>query len=385
MHRLRRHLLAAVTVMTLSLVAIAPAGAGTVAGLGIEYGDDVDERLVEDLNDELQAIFDESSRFGWLPDEEGFVDLEERLRGCFDEICLLEIASELDATVGLTIEFWEEDEIYEWEVRFYDLLEGELAAEDGGSCALCGRSEVLEQFRASIHGRLVTLDVEEAPDDQPDEQPDDEPDVITEVHLEGIPDDTDVLLDGEQVGSGDTVLELGEGTHQVDLMGDDHDDVFEEFVIDEDSPPTKHVRMHMAGERPELNTVLARGDALAGWLGAARPYVGWSTLVAGTGLTAGSFFLARMHGQPTCGPDTPAQRCPELHNTAALATTTTIVGVLAIVGGATLVAWPWLTDDPGVDGEADGLDDADASEESSLRITPSFGEDYGGISVFGRF
>lgn len=360
-----------------------PAGAAAelAAGLGVTYDDSVSPALQQDLDDEIQDIFDGSSSYDWLPDEEGFDHLREELQGCFEEVCLLEIAGQLDATVGLVIDFKAEDELYEWDVQFYDLLEGELVAEDGGSCPLCGRAEVLEQFRASIHGRLVTLDVADRPD-----APEIDPEEVVEVHLEGLPDDTEVIVDGETVTTGDVVLELTEGDHTLELIGDDHDDVIEQLTIDDDTPSPMYVRMHIAGDRPELNTVLARGDVIADSLGAARAPVGWTALGAGTALTVGSFFLANVHGEPACADDVAVQRCPDIYNTATLATTTTIVGVLSMIGGATLVAWPWLTDQPDAPADdADELDDPDASEEANLRLTPSFGADFGGFSVSGRF
>lgn len=380
-----RHLRIA-TAIACWLIAVAAlpatATADIAADMGTDYGD-VEPELQQALEEEVLDIFDESATWQWLPADEGFETLDNDLRGCFDEICLLEIAGHLDATLGVTIEADVTSDIYEWHIELYDLLEGESVAEDEGLCELCGHAEVVEEFRASLHGRLVTLEVDTDETDQTDEPP---PEDLTDVRLGGLPDDTEIFVDGEHQATGPSTIELTDGTYEIELIGDDHDDVTDELTVDDNTPDPKVVRFHIAGDSPELHTTLARGDSIVDSLGSARVPVGWSTLLVGAGMTAGSFWLAGRHGQPACDDDVHIRQCPDVYNTATLATTTTIVGVLSMITGTTLLAWSSLTERPGPPAEADdeGLEETE-SDESSLRLSPSFGSDFSGVSIGGSF
>lgn len=385
---------AIVLACSLAAVAILPAtaAADTAADLGVDYGD-VEPELRAELQDEVLDIFEESATWEWLPAHEGFDELEDRLKGCYDQVCLLEIASELDAVLGISIRADVESDIYEWSIEFYDLLEGEQVGADEGSCPLCGRAEVIEEFRASLHGRLVTLDVGQdrpAPDDEVADEDDETerppPEDRIEVRIGGIPEDTGVLVDGDHRITGPGTIEVGEGTRQLEFVGEDHDDVTDELVVDDDTPDPKWMRFHIAGADTDRGGTHVRDSSIVDSLGSARAPLGWTAILAGTGLTAGSFWLAGRHGQPACDDDVHVRQCPEVYNTAGLATTTTIVGVLSVLTGATLVAWPSLTERPEPPAEP-GADDLDETEEgeATLRVGPSVGGDFNGISIEGAF
>ena len=367
--------LATFAVIVGSLLAVtSSASAETVAGLAADYGDGVADTMIDDIDAELTDIFDSSSRYDWLPPDEARSELDGDLLDCFDEECLIAIGEQLEAPIGLRFDFDVEREIYEWTVDFYDLDSGSPLATEQGTCELCGRAETLEQFRASVHGNLVTLDRVEPEEPAEPIEPEPDPDIaMTEVQIATFPDDARIFVDDEPVGRGEATIELDEGTHEVRFSHDAHQGLREEIVITEDSAPLFVLRVNLGTGPEEQHRVITRGDGLVDRIERQRPLIGWSAVGVGTALTVASYMLARLHNEPACASDVDIRRCPDRWRTAGIATTTAVVGTLGLATGVTLLAWPLLAGD-----------ERDATEPD-VSLAPTTDGESAGFSIRGTF
>lgn len=371
-----RLILTLAVVLATTAVVAAPgnAAAEPAVGLQTDYGDNTDPAVEDAVRDELLDVFDTSSRYQWLAPEEGIEQLDVALQDCFERDCLQQIGDELDARLGLRVQFDVENEIYEWTVDFYDLDAGISLASEQATCELCGRAEVLQQFRASLQGNLVTLDPGDIRAEEPLETETDADSAQTEVRISVIPEDTRIFVDDDPVDTGQATLELEEGRYEVRFSHDTHRGLSEELIITEDSASLMVLRIHLADAGSEQRTVFTRGNGLVDQIEPHRSTIGWSAVGAGAALTVGSFFLAGAHGQPTCSDDIALRRCPTVYNTAGLATTTTIIGVTGLIGGAALLTWPWLA------GETQ-----DEPVEAGFDVAPAVHSDFTGLSIRGLF
>lgn len=363
--------MALVAMLAVTTTAIAGAEAYTVAGLGVDFADHLDDRLEDEIDAELGTFFEESYRYDWLaPDV-----VADRLGGapdCFDQDCLVDYGERLNARVGLVIVVEEQNQIYDWELTYYDLASGQSLATEAATCELCGRSEVVSQFRTSLQSSLTLLDLDDQAE-EPIEPTVDDHDAATEVRISVVPDDTRIFLDEEPVGVGDISLELDEGTYEVRFSHDTHHGLRETIIVTEDSAPLFVMRVHLRQGAGTQRTIITRGNGLVDQIEDQRVIIGASALGVGAGLTILSFILSGIHGQPACDASVPVYRCPEVYDTNGWATTTTILGTLSMAGGAALIAWPWLA------GEAD------APAEAGLNLSPTVGQGFGGLNINGRF
>lgn len=383
MSRSRSPLLATV-VFGLCFVALPSAAAHTVAGLHIDY-DDLESNLQAELNEELTDVFARSHRYQWLSIEEGIDTVDGDLQGCFDEDCLKTIGDELNARVGLRIEFDVEDHFYDWTVSFFDLLSGEEVSQELGTCELCGRAEVVEQFRATVGVHLGILDIADEHEEpiEPEVQIDDD---HTEVRITVAPEDTRIFVDDTPVGEGTATLELEKGSYDVRFSHDTHHGLRETLVITDDSAPLFVLRIHLReGSEMERQAVVREGGMVQR-LGSKRKPIGWSAIGTGAALAVTSVVLADRHGQPNCPPDVALQQCPEVYDTASTASLTAIIGAVALTGGTTLLLWPSLAGDFG-DPPDDTSDDAgdDTDVEAHLEVAPAVGRSFSGLTLRGRF
>lgn len=325
------------------------ASAEIVTGLEVDYGN-VDPALEQELHDALVGYFEDSSRYEWLPTDEALEQLDEEHRGCFEELCLLQISQRLEAAVGLTIQLDVEHEIYEWTVEFYNLLEGRHMTTEEGICELCGRAEVTEQFRASIAGPMSTMDVETSSDsgeDEPEQTEETEEAAepaarVTEVRFTTIPEDAEIHVDEERIGRGEATVELGEGIYDVRFTHDSHHTVTDRISISENPADRLVVRVHLPGAEGEPREIPVRDEGFVDGIGSGRSVLGWSFLGVGVASVSAAVALAYLDGRPTCGGDTELRDCPDLYATAGWATAAAALGAVGITGGTTLLVWPFL-------------------------------------------
>lgn len=369
---LRTASLIVIAIAATTLLGLATASAHTVAGLQVEFADHLDERLQDEIEEELARFFNDSYRYDWIAPAE-----VARLLGgapdCFDTECLAEYGLSLEARVGLRIIVDEEAQFYDLELHFYDLDDGKALATEEASCELCGRAEVINQFRTSLQTTLALLNIDDRPT-LPIGSVVELDEGITELRISVIPSDTRIFLDEEPVGVGEASIPLDEGTYEVRFSHDTHHGLRETLIVSEDSAPLFIMRVHLRhGSEGMQRTVVTRGDGLVDQIEDHRVTIGATALGVGAGLTIASFILAGLHGQPACSADVPVHRCPDVYRTSGLAMTTTIIGTLSIAGGAALIAWPWLagsTREP---------------TEAGVDVAPTVGSGFGGLSIQGRF
>lgn len=358
--------------VTLCLVA-SSASAQTVVGLQIQYEGEVEPTVQADLEDELADIFDSSRLYDWLPPEQGIERLAPELQGCFDAPCLLDVSDELGARIGLRIQFHEDSHIYDWTVDFFDLLNGDALVTEEGTCELCGRAELIEQFRASIVSNLVTLDVTDERPHEPIDTKAPKDAKGTRVQITAIPDDTRIFIDDEPVGEGEAIVDLAEGRYEVRLSHDTHHGTRETLVITDESAPRLVLRIHLQMADGEPMEAMPRPEGAFDRMGSRRRVIAWSAIGAGAALGATSGVLARRHGQPNCGDDVALRNCPDVYNTATLATTTSIVAGLSLATGVILLAGPRLSGDQ------------QEPIEAGIDVTPEVSRQFSGITLRGRF
>lgn len=334
-------LLAATAIVAAMWFFPAAAFGQTVTGLSVDFGD-LEPVMEEELREELQDYFDESRSYDWLAFEDGVGQLDEELHDCFEELCLLQISQQLEAAVGLTIDVDVEHEIYEWTVEFYDLLEGRLLTTEQGICELCGRSEVAEQFRASIAGPLATMDVSDPDDELPEDADDIEEERLTEVRFTAIPEDTEIHVDEELVGSGEATVELGKGVHHVRFSHDTHHAVSDRISVDEESAPRVVMRVHLQKADGEPGEIPLREPGALDGLDTTRSVMGWTAVGMGLVGLGAAIWLARLDGQPACSGDVELRDCPDIYSTTGWAAASAGLGVAGLTAGTTLLMWPWL-------------------------------------------
>lgn len=373
MHLLKSSIIFGLTLVWALSICITTASAWTVAGLQVDFADHLDPRLQDEIQEELDQLLTDSHRYDWIGVDDVIDALDGQQPDCFESQCLVDYGQRLGARVGLRVRIDEEAQFYDWVIDFYDLHSGDLLAREEGTCELCGRAEVVQQFRTSMQANLALLDLGDREPAEPIEPRVALGEGITELRVSVVPDDTRIFLDEEPIGVGEASIELDEGTYELRLSHDEHRGLSETIIVSSDSAPLFILRIHLADAPGAQRRVITRGDGFVDRIENRRVLIGSTALGVGTGLTIASFILAGLHGQPACSGDVPLQRCPDVYRTAGLATTTTIVGTLAVASGIALIAWPWLA---GKQNEP---------LEGSVDITPSLGSDFTGLSVNGRF
>ncbi len=375
MASLRRIFGFTLAVLVTLIVGAAPAYAQTVAGLQFEYSEEVSEALQNQLTESLQQYFDESTRYAWVPTERARENLDPVVRDCFTEDCLRRAGRTLASDVGLRVKFEVESQIYEWTVDFFSLYTGENLATERGTCELCGRSEVLEQFGASIRGPLAVLDLDEQRSPPLDTGLDPEAEGKIEVRITVIPQDTRIFLDDTPVGEGTVEIPLDPGTYELRFSHDTHHGLRETIIVSESSPPLLFLRVHLSRGAGAPAPAAPRSGGMVDRLEPNRKILGWTAIGVGVMVTATSFFVSSLHGQPNCSGGTFAQ-CPEVYNTAALGTSLTILGSASLATGGLLLAWHWLAGSSSSTGPAD---------LSALTVSPSVTDEFTGLSLRRRF
>lgn len=372
MDNLRRGFQFAMLTLLLTLVSAGPAFAYTVAGLKVEFSDQVQSPLLEQLEEALAQVFADSTRHDWIPANQARGRLTPIVRDCFTEDCLQRAGSTLGAEVGLRVEFGVESQIYEWTVQFYDLTRGRALTQEQGTCEFCGRTEVLEQFQASIRGPLALLSLDESRPGPVETHIDVIEEGVAEIRISVVPDDTRIFIDDEPVGVGNVTIRLEEGSYEIRFSHDTHHGLRETLVITESSAPLMIFRVHLRRGQGRHRAVVTRGDGLMDNIEDRRNTYGLAAVGGGVILTVAGYFITRLHGQPTCG-NVPVSQCPDLYNTAFMGTTITVIGALSIASGGVLLSWPWLA---GTQGDPQPM---------ALEVAPAVNRHFTGFSLRGRF
>lgn len=353
------------------------ASAGLVAGLQVEVEGELEEALVEELREEMQSIFATSSRFDWAGFRGPRGQLDEATRDCFTEECLRRVGERTGAQVGLRINFAVEAEIYEWTMTFYDLNQGVALMTEVGTCELCGRAEVLRQFRAGVQGSLASIRMDEREDREPVRVDGREiPEGAMRLWISVVPEDTRIFVDEEPVGEGSAEVDLAEGSYEVRFSHDTHRGLRERVIISENSPEAMFLRIHLS--KPEGfqdTTLMTRGDGLVDHIEPNRRMLGGVFLGAGGAVVIAGYVVGGLHGRATCPGETPISRCEDLYNTAGLSTGLTVLGGAAVAAGGVLLAWPLLA----------GSFRNEPEEGQVLQVSPQVSGDYAGVSIFRRF
>lgn len=353
------------------------ASAATVAGLQAQFSDEVEPGLERELMGTLEEIFRQSRRFDWIGFEPTRESISSESRDCFTEECLKSAGESLDAPLGLRLRFDVETEIFQWTITFYDLTEGQPILTEVGTCELCGRAEVLQQFRASIQAPLATLRPAERVGQEPlraDQRG--IPEGHTRLRISVVPEDTRIFVDERPVGEGSGEIDLAEGTYEVRFSHDTHRGLRETIIISQTSPEVIFMRIHLS--RPsgfQETTLMTRGDGFVDHIEPNRNVIGATMLGAGAAVVVTGHIVGGLHGRSTCPGDTPINRCEELYNTAGISTGLTVLGATSMAAGAVLLVWPLLA----------GTFREDSEGPEGISIRPSLGLDYAGLSITRQF
>lgn len=368
-----RQMIAAFVAVIAVIFVAAPAAAHTAVGLEIDY-DNMEAAVEDALEEELADIFARSNVYQWIPPAEGIDTVDPDLRGCFEPDCLLDIGEALDARIGVRIVFDIESHLYDWSVDFFDLTTGEALVNEVGTCEMCGHSEVIEQFRASVavHLGMLSVDDEQAPSEPLTTDVEFESDdARTEVRITTIPEDTRIFIDDRPIGEGTGTAQLDEGSYELRLSHDTHAGIRETLLITEDSAPIFAMRVHLraGSDDPDIDIDPHRDGGRSG----TTKLFGWSALGVGAGLAATGVVLAQRHGEPNCASDVPIRQCPEVYNTAGLASASAILGAAAFTTGILLLFGPTFAGS-----EPDAI-------EARIDVTPEVGRHFSGLRLRGRF
>ena len=361
--------------LSLALLVPSSASAEVIAGLDIDIGELAQTPLGSDLLATIDDAFEQSD-YRWLSPDQGYHQLPASLADCRDEECLLDIGDELDAVAAVDIQLSVQSQIYEWTLQLWDLETGQPITTQESTCEFCGDSEVESQFRESIASALLNVDTRDHHYHDPaDTTVDDDLPAHSQIRISVIPEDTKIFVDDDPIGQGDATLDLDTGEYELRFSHPDHHGLRETLIITDDSSPVFVFRVHLAEAVGEERHVITRGDGWVDHIESRRPTIGWSAVGAGGALTLTSALLARRHGQPTCPDDVAVQRCPDVHNTASLATFTGIVGVASLTAGIGLLLWPRLA----------GQDQEPEPVSRGIDVAPSVSSGFSGVSLTGRF
>lgn len=383
-------------VALLALLTPGSAFAAKLAGLQVEIGPGVDALVREDIDEALGEALADVKSWEWVSPGRARASLDPVVRDCFTVDCLTKAGASLDADAGLRVRFSGESQIYDWTLEMFDLRDGALLESTQGACELCGRAEVVREFRRSVRDIAVatklpsrrntaqttpkpTTDPSPAPPRTVAAETPDEPAppvtteapaadlVLLEISVE--PADAAIKIGGKQIGNGTAAVSLEAGTYQIQFVREGYRGLEETFVVGPDTSRRAFMRVHLSRTDPAV-VASAPSEGPVDRLG--RQRVVYGALGAGVGaafLVAGAY-LSYIDGRPTCD-DGEIEACPTVYSTGGAAFVSTLTGAALATGGLALLAWELLA----------GSSEAPAA----TAVTPLFTPRGVGLSISGRF
>lgn len=374
------------------------AAAQTLAGLQTEVGKGVDANVRSEITSSIGETASSVDSWTWVETSRARAAMNPVVRDCFTADCLRQAGTAVGAEAGLRVQFSGESQIYDWTINIFDLRSGQELNSARGACELCGRAEVVREFKASLKGAIAATKVPRAAAKRQDTKPDMQPDGISErrpeqttepskptdveptdpqdsqigdlvmVEVTAQPDDTIIMVDGEEAGLGSATVSLKPGTHELIFAREGYRGLKETFVVGPQTSPRTFMRVHLSKTDPDA-VMVEPAIGPIDRLGNQRITYGVASLATGGALLALGMWLNYLDGRITC--ETGAFRdCPDVYETTTGAFITTFAGATLITGGAILLAWEYL---------------AGEQEEETARIAPALVGDGLGLSLGGRF
>lgn len=348
-------------------------------GLKFDTGN-IDSKLDEKLRQGVSDVLaDTPLRF--VDFETVRESIEPVTKDCFSQDCLQNIATKMDAPLGLRVEMTGENEIYVWTIETWDLKAGKRIDSTKTTCELCGESEVTQSFSASLEKMLNNG----PPQNGAGAQAIGEGQVVLQVSV--VPSGAEILLDGEVAGKGDVTVGVEPGEHDVHIRMDGYRDIKEHILVNDQTTGPILFRYHLTNTDAEvvqvpptvgpIDRLGENGRLIVGLAG-----VGVGTLALGTGI-----YLTAIDGDPSCSDGVPVTACPDVYATGGGGLVLGALGGALMAGGVTLLSWEVLAGSPS---DADtAVPDSPASdapaEGASVSVGPAVGSDGGGFVLSGSF
>lgn len=384
------------TRLLLSLVAgillLAPvsAFADTMAGLQIEIGPSIDALVRTELESAIDETLQSVSSWKWIGEQAARNRMNPVVRDCFTDDCLKKAGTTVGAEAGLRVQISGESQIYDWTVEIYDLRDGQLLTSKKGACELCGRTEVVREFKESLRTAVVATTLPQRPtktppvvtkpvDEKPAETTEERPPVQTPSAdpTEGLvvldisvePADATISIGDQVLGTGNAAISLEPGTHAFRFKREGYQGIEETFVVGPQTSQRAFMRVHLSRTDPEAVTQVVDGPIDR--LGKQRTTYGLVALGTGAGFLVAGAWLNHLDGRSACDSGT-LQECPEVYATGGAAFATTLIGATFVTAGGALLAWELLA------GSSD-------TGELSARLMPTVVPGGVGVGLGGRF
>lgn len=300
---------------------------------------------------------------------------------CFTADCLQKIGAQLEAPLGLRVEISGENEIYAWTFETWDLQAGRRIDSVRKTCELCGEPELVETFSTSLKEML------DSGPPAPEEAFELPPGHVL-VQVNAVPEEAEILFDGEVVGQGFVVLAVAPGEHDLHIRMDGYRDIQEHILMNEDTKGPVLFRYHLSSSSaqvleapPTVGPIDRLGADTRLMLGLVG--VGAGVVSLGTGI-----YLAAIDGDPACEAGVAVAACPDVYATAGGGIAMSALGAVLLTGGVTLLSWELLAGEPV---EEQNLtpespdSGAAAAGGASVSLGPSLSPDGGGFVLSGSF
>ncbi|MFT4703067.1 MAG: hypothetical protein ACI81R_000755 [Bradymonadia bacterium] len=325
------------------LLLATPASA-QVAVVGTDFNGELDAQGQASFRIALVQGLERAGR-GTIISEAALVTALDDASGCRGPECMSTVGERVNASIGVTANVNAEADIYDYTVRVYDLSSGELLAEQIGDCTFCPIAEARESFAFTAEAALAgvaQMPIRGAATPAP------EPvatDMTATVTVATIPEDAQVLLNGEPVGGEERFRQdLEPGSYVIEVQADGYSPYREEFRVRESMlGSTIFVRVVLSRTAPERVVVERFTPADAAQAGisndvlARRRAGGGVAIGTGIVLVAAGAVLLALDGQDTCATGT-ALRCPDVYDTMAGGAALTSLGAFGVGLGVGLLS-----------------------------------------------
>lgn len=378
---------------TLLCVVSAEAWAANLAALQYDIGNGVDPLVRADVEKAITEAVSGASKWTLVDLNTTRSKLNPIVRDCFTNDCLVKAGEQAGAEAGLRLKFSGEAQIYDWTVETFDLRTGALLESRKGACELCGRSEVVRTFKASMTSVLNDTSLGAVAKKEPVKDPVKKPtepvkpdrplepaktgstaqDVqLVKIQITTEPPDTRIMFRDAEIGRGRAVAEVGPGDHEFTFEAEGYRIVKELVVVEGTATTNQSLRVHLPKKDAAAVAVEVKSRGPVDKLGDDRELYGWIGVGSGTGLLLLSLYLNAIDGDPTC--DGASEECADLYDTDGMSFVTTMTGTALVTAGAGLLVWELLAGEDGTD------------EKETPKVVPTVTPEGGaGVSLFGRF
>ncbi len=362
------------------------------AALQLDITGSVEARIRSDIESVTAKTFADTK--GWSLESADSVraKLKPVVRDCFTEDCLKSAGGSLGLRTGFAVKFSGESQIYEWTLTMYDLRTGSVLNSMKGNCELCGQAEVSKNYARTLTNLLnatkVPDKIEQAAQPKSSDSSASAGPQSVRLRVSVVPADTNIYLADALVGQGDATIPVGAGRHEVRFAREGFRGLTETILVNENSPESILVRVHLSETPAAPSVVQGGGDGPVDRMGSdGRTLWGWVGVGSGAALLTTGIVLAVIDGDSTCD-GIPYSRCPEIRSTSGGAVVTSLLGGALLTAGVGLLTWELLS--------GNSSDSSDAKPERPKRsragtssvgvqLAPVVGFDSAGLQLLGRF